>query len=230
MTEKQWLRSANAETMNDFYGDRHTERKARLLMLACCLRHPDHLAHAAVRPVVEMLVAHYADPRKRDTPFGGRKVVAAYKKLETYASSTAGGPERGLAFGVVAAAEPVSVMKRLQEDFEYLVFSSLHDVAFGVAESDRGRRREKKVQAQLAREILGNPFRPVAFRGEWRTDTAVSLARLMYTTEDFSVAPILADAIQDAGCADEGVLHHLLDPNAGHVRGCWAIDLVLGKK
>src|SRR5262249_15603563 len=112
MTEKQWLRSANAEAMNDFYGDHHTERKARLLMLACFLRHPAHPAHAAVRPIAGMLTGHYADPRKRETPFGGRKVVAAYRKLETYASSTSGGAERGLAFGVVAAAEPVSVMKR----------------------------------------------------------------------------------------------------------------------
>src|SRR5262245_44663046 len=108
MTEKQWLRSANAEAMNDFYGERHTERKARLLMLACCLRHPAYLAHDSVRPMVEMLTGHYADPRARDAPFGGRKAVAVYKKLENYASATAGGPERGLAFGMVAAAEPVS--------------------------------------------------------------------------------------------------------------------------
>jgi hypothetical protein len=80
------------------------------------------------------------------------------------------------------------------------------------------------------RDIFGNPFRPVAFSPAWRTDTAVTLARQMYESREFGAMPILADALQDAGCEDEHILNHCRDANATHVRGCWVVDLVLGKE
>jgi hypothetical protein len=80
----------------------------------------------------------------------------------------------------------------------------------------------------LLREVFGNPFRPVKFNKAWRTDTAVSLARQMYDGRDFSAMPILADALQDAGCDNEDVLAHCRDAGAAHVRGCWVVDGVLG--
>jgi hypothetical protein len=81
--------------------------------------------------------------------------------------------------------------------------------------------------AITVRDIFGNPFRPVSFDPAWRTDTAVTLARGMYDSRDFTAMPILADALQDAGCEDEQVLHHCRDATAPHVRGCWVCDLVL---
>jgi hypothetical protein len=79
------------------------------------------------------------------------------------------------------------------------------------------------------RDIFGNPFRPVAFDPAWRTDTAVALAKQMYESRDFGHMPILADALEDAGCDNEAVIAHCRDPKATHVRGCWVVDLVLGK-
>ncbi len=84
--------------------------------------------------------------------------------------------------------------------------------------------------AVLAREVFGNPFRPVVFSPMWRTDTALSLARGMYESRDFGAMPILADALQDAGCDNEDVLNHCRDDKQVHVRGCWVVDLVLGKE
>src|SRR5581483_11403490 len=88
---------------------------------------------------------------------------------------------------------------------------------------------EPKDQAALLRDILGNPIRPVAFAPEWRTSTAVAIARGMYESRDFSPMPILADALQDAGCDSDDILNHCRDPQQVHVRGCWVVDLVLGK-
>ena len=62
----------------------------------------------------------------------------------------------------------------------------------------------------------------------WRTSTVLAMARQMYESRDFSPMPILADAVQDAGCADELVLGHCRKP-APHVRGCWVVDLLLGR-
>ena len=83
-------------------------------------------------------------------------------------------------------------------------------------------------QVALARDIFGNPFRPVMFSYEWRTNTAVLIARQIYESREFSALPVLADALQDAGCDSDDLLAHLRDEKATHVRGCWALDLVLG--
>src|SRR5262245_43693424 len=80
----------------------------------------------------------------------------------------------------------------------------------------------------VVRDVFGNPFRPVAFEPAWRTTTAVQLARQMYESRDFSAMPILADVLQDAGCDNEDVLAHCRGEGP-HVRGCWVVDLVLGK-
>ncbi len=63
----------------------------------------------------------------------------------------------------------------------------------------------------------------------WRTDKVVSLARRMSESLDFSALPILADALQEAGCNDAVVLCHCRNLKATHNRGCWVVHLVLGK-
>jgi hypothetical protein len=88
--------------------------------------------------------------------------------------------------------------------------------------------RGKQV-SDIIRDIFGNPFRPVAFDPAWRTDTALALAWQMYEAREFSVMPILADALQDAGCDNDEILNHCRG-SGPHVRGCWVVDLVLGKE
>ncbi|MBP3960375.1 hypothetical protein J8F10_34535 [Gemmata sp. G18] len=80
------------------------------------------------------------------------------------------------------------------------------------------------------RDIIGNPFRPVTPDPEWLTSTVTALASQMYTSSDFSAMPILADALQDAGCDNTDVLNHCRDADATHVRGCWVVDMMLGKE
>ncbi|MBN9522996.1 hypothetical protein J0H58_31535 [bacterium] len=87
---------------------------------------------------------------------------------------------------------------------------------------------EQAAQAALLRDILGNPFRPVAFDPTWRTEAVVALARGVYDDRAFDRLPVLADALEDAGCADADVLTHCRG-DGPHVRGCWVVDLILGK-
>jgi hypothetical protein len=87
----------------------------------------------------------------------------------------------------------------------------------------------RRQQCHLLRDILGNPFRAVTFDPAWRTETAVALARQMYESRDFGAMPILADALQDAGCTSDDILAHCRGPGP-HARGCWVVDLVLGKE
>ena len=98
-----------------------------------------------------------------------------------------------------------------------------------ITNRDESMRRETANQIALVREIFGNPFHPITFASSWRTSTAVTLASQMYKSRDFSAMPILADALQDAGCDSADVLDHCRGPGP-HVRGCWVVDLVLGKE
>jgi hypothetical protein len=84
--------------------------------------------------------------------------------------------------------------------------------------------------AELLRDTVGNPFRPAALAPVWRTNTAVSLARQMHEARDFSAMPILADALEDAGCDTPDTLAHCRDPKRVHARGCWVVNLVLGNE
>ena len=86
-------------------------------------------------------------------------------------------------------------------------------------------------QCALLRCLFGNPFRPVSLDPAWlgwNAGTVVKLAQAIYDDRRFGELPVLADALEDAGCTDAAILAHCRGPGE-HVRGCWAVDLVLGR-
>jgi hypothetical protein len=84
-------------------------------------------------------------------------------------------------------------------------------------------------QTVLFRDIFGNPFRPVTVDPSWLTQPVVSLANVIYDERVFDRMPELADALEEAGCTNAEILAHCRGPGP-HVRGCWVVDLLLGKK
>jgi hypothetical protein len=80
----------------------------------------------------------------------------------------------------------------------------------------------------LIHDTIGNPFRPLIFEPSWLTPTVLALGVIIYAERAFDRLPILADALEDAGCTDTTILDHLRGPGP-HSRGCFALDLVLGK-
>ena len=85
-----------------------------------------------------------------------------------------------------------------------------------------------RVAVSLVRCVYGNPFRPVALDPAWRTEAVVALAAGIYADRAFERMPVLADALDDAGCTDAEILNHCRG-DGPHVRGCWVVDLLLGK-
>jgi hypothetical protein len=81
----------------------------------------------------------------------------------------------------------------------------------------------------LLRDVFGNPFRPVTFDPSWLTSDVLALAEGIYQDRAFDRMPILADALQDAGCGNEDILNHCRQPGE-HVRGCWVVDLLTARK
>jgi hypothetical protein len=93
----------------------------------------------------------------------------------------------------------------------------------------QARQAENRIQADLYRCVMGNPFRPVAVAPAWRSEAAVALASAIYADRAFDRMPIMADALEEAGCDHADVLAHCRGPGP-HARGCWVVDLVLGKE
>jgi hypothetical protein len=94
------------------------------------------------------------------------------------------------------------------------------------------RTRPRAVAAPLLRDIFGNPFRPVTINPEWvacNDGMVRKTAQAIYDERAFDRMPILADALQDAGCDNADILDHCRKPGE-HVKGCWVVDLLLGKE
>jgi hypothetical protein len=90
----------------------------------------------------------------------------------------------------------------------------------------------KRVHAHhrlLLRDIFDHLFLPAAVEPAWLTPTVLALARGIYEERAFDRLPVLADALLDAGCEAADVLAHCRGPGP-HVRGCWVVDLLLGKE
>jgi hypothetical protein len=96
---------------------------------------------------------------------------------------------------------------------------------------DAAHAAEQAAQCLLLRDIMGNPFCPVTLDPSWLrwNDGCVpKIAQAIYDERRFSDLPILADALEDAGCDNEDLLEHCRRPGE-HVRGCWMVDAILGK-
>jgi hypothetical protein len=223
MTEAEWLGSYDPPTMLQFlranYGA--SDRKQRLLSVACCRQIGNLLTDERSQKAVE--VAEQFAEDQTSTEELAHAHQAAQEACTKFLNLANKWDDCAMAAGAVAdasysgAAFVVSVSYRS---------STLGDIGSDKESLSRARR---SVVAELVRDVFGNPFCPVAFSPSWRTDTVVTLARLMYEAREFSAMPILADALQDAGCDNADILAHCRG-DGPHVRGCWVVDLVLGKE
>jgi hypothetical protein len=93
-------------------------------------------------------------------------------------------------------------------------------------------RQESAAQAELLRDVFGDCFSPVVVQPSWlawHDGTVRRMATAIYEDRAFEQLPILADALEDAGCDNADILNHCRQPCV-HVRGCWVLDLLLGKQ
>jgi hypothetical protein len=219
MTEVEWLTCDDPTEMLNHLRDAASDRRFRLFGAACCQQ-----------------VQSYLDPICR----------AALTIAERYADGLSSLEELDSACADVSQAitDVTSGVQRAPFFVKWLchreVWLNCGGIARGVADEaavhqpSQLRRATRRVTlrhaSRLVRDVFGNPFRPVAFDPAWRTTDVRMLADGIYAERAFDRMPILADALQDAGCDSDGILDHLRDANATHVRGCWALDLVLGKE
>jgi hypothetical protein len=228
MTEADWLVCPRAESMLHFLGPRLSRRKQ--VLLACG---SFHLAYPArLRSKVEYILSWELPAREvaerfvdgaatREELTAVRAIIEKALADDPYPTDLmhntlpdTGGQARNLLR--LACGELNSLLEIPEGGMPYE-----RPFPFG----------DPRREAELVRDVFGNPFRPLPAVAPswllWNNGTVEKLARCIYEERAFDRLPILADALEDAGCDSELVLAHCRGPGQ-HIRGCWVIDLLLG--
>ncbi len=213
MTEAEWLACGEALRLFCFLGAQMSDRKYRLLQ--CAWLHEVELVDERSKDAVAV-AERFADGNATE----GEQELALDGARQAYESCRAPYTIQAR-FRAAAAVHAVGAIDTRAMAQRW---------ASAIQTVERiGHVQPDDAHCQRIRDIFGNPFRPVTFSSVWRTSTAVALASQMYESRDFGAMPILGDALQAAGCDSADVLDHCRAPGL-HARGCWVVDLVLGKE
>ncbi|WP_238602807.1 hypothetical protein [Fimbriiglobus ruber] len=213
MTEEEWLAGTDPMPMLEYFRFRGRDRQERLLGCAACRKVWNLITDIRCRRAVESS-ERYADG---DISYSDLDKCSG-KAQEAFEEASWGDSEMN---GVVAYAMSCASSPDLSID---LLSDILQEVA---TVSVIGSAAERQAQSSLIRDIF--PFRPITLSPSYLTPTVLSLAKGIYEDRAFDRMPILADALQDSGCDSEDILNHCRGTGP-HVRGCFVVDLILGKE
>jgi hypothetical protein len=256
MTEAQWLACDDPHDMLQFLRGRAGERKLRLFAVACCRRVWVEIPPGVARRAVEEAEraadgpAHFGEPEEQSA-----HLLSELGPPTNLLAALGDGTER-LRSLQEEAASPLEMARWTLDtrwQFPWVVASGAAALRAGIETAiqlrwgewpDRWRREqvetewqfrrsdELTAQSVLLRCLFGNPFRPSPALPEtvlaWNDRLVPRLAQAIYDERGWHDLPLLADALLDAGCTDESLMHHC---RAGgeHARGCFAVDVILGR-
>jgi hypothetical protein len=228
MKEKEWLVCTDPEKMLKQLAKlkrKLSARKQRLYCVACCRRLWPYLEEVSRRAVEvaernadgqatldELRGAHDAGLRANRNRFGMRGLMAHAADPAPWALAKWGWE------AVEGTSRPSAALPGK------VIFA----VPYGASAVGERIQAASSVLAGILRDIAGNPFCDVMFEASWRTSNVGALAQAIYEERAFDRLPILADALEDAGCDKSDILEHTRETGE-HARGCWVVDLILGK-
>jgi hypothetical protein len=214
--------SGMAENVHAYW--RWSARKTRLFAVACCRRIYQLRKNKLNQEAID-IAERFADDLATEDD-----LIAAQRKLLQGWSTKAGQAKRAVIFTVAEAC--------LYRDYGSSEAALVANAAVRAAVRKEKRTKrpnaevaERAAQADLLRCIFPDPFRPVVLDSSllaWRDGRIAILAQSIYEERAFMRLPILADALEEAGCANAQALEHCRQ-STEHVRGCWVVDLLLGK-
>ena len=227
MTESEWLECTDPMPMLEFLQGKASDRKLRLFACACCRTVWDAIPLGDFRSSV-LTAERYSEG------------LATTQELE----SALAGAENSIRYGLGRPFFPIPEGQYSLYAPAYAAASaatcgensSLHAARRVVYELERGDEgRGSFCRCDSLRDIFGNPFRPIFLFPAWLIATVTSLAEAAYDERslpsgelDPDRLAVLSDALEESGCDDSDILNHLRAPGP-HVRGCWAVDLLLGR-
>jgi hypothetical protein len=235
MTEEEWLAATSPQELLLWLGAkrrrRRSVRKNGLFVVACAERVKSFMTQAVTTrglQVAERMAEGAAGEPECD------QYLAAFRAMSPPGVP---GPQEAARLVPFHAVHVMLPHRIGQSSEKKAVAAARSCVGVYYAAGDVPRAvQETSIQADLLRDVIGNPFRPAAVDPAWLTPTPTGLATAAYEERtlpsgelDPARLSVLADALEDAGCSDADLLGHLRSPGP-HVRGCWALDLILGKE
>jgi hypothetical protein len=225
MTEQEWLSGTNPLSLREYLRLHHnpSERKLRLLAIACSARFRHLLYDERSRQAVE---AANSFVEGKITHRERVKIAAA--AWEAANEAKADGQTGAAIAAAVAAARMVDgdwplFAQRFGSSGELgqqYAWSALQDAIFLV---------DGEEECAWLRDLFGNPFRPARVDPSWLSSNVRGVAQAIYEERAFDQLAVLSDALEEAGCTNEDILNHCRG-SAAHARGCWVVDLLLGKE
>ena len=219
MTEAEWLGCHDLDALLAFHRGRLSGRKRRLLLCGYCRCRWPLLTDQRSRAAVEA-AERFADGAATPGELAAARAAAAAAHAEAQ-----------------RAADIAAWCDRRWPD---LIEATSRAAAAAAATSadpaipGRGQTPalEQALLVALLRDVAGNPFHPAAAAAPWLARgerAAARVARAVYDERAFDRLPVLADALEEGGCDNEAILAHCRS-GAPHARGCWVIDLLLGRE
>jgi hypothetical protein len=222
MTEQEWQTSTDFNAMWNQLEWSASYRKLRLFAVACCRRIWPLIKDERCRRAVEV-AERFADGQ-------ASRLEVEVAESEARTALPTQHPSKGVTVGTKAWRE-TRVMHAVARAAWYTAANNARNAAYEVYSVTqlRGLDQGEFWQCDLLREMFGNPIHPATTDPSWLTTAVVGMATAIYADRTFDRLPILADALEEAGCTNAGILGHCrgLGP---HVRGCWVVDLLLGKE
>jgi hypothetical protein len=222
MTEAEWHACTSPEAMLHHLTDRASPRKLRLYAVNCCRR----IWHLLIDPRCQHAIdvaQRFVDGKAavNDLSAAERNVAAVARvwgdtlspvARATYAiGGAAWAATRGSAW--LSAWDAAWDARMVARDF--------------IPGTDW--EKERRWQAGVLHDLIGNPFRPSVIDPAWLSDSSpvTQMARVIYTEDRFGDLPILGNALEEASCTDVRLLEHCR-AKGEHWRGCWVVDAILG--
>ncbi|HUR53315.1 MAG TPA: hypothetical protein VMZ71_04255 [Gemmataceae bacterium] len=213
-----WLESVSPGHLARFLLNEASPRKSGLFIRHLCRCFPDV----------------FSDPRTRAALDAADALEAGEIAEDEFARAIRAAGEAGAQPpGVVATAEGYAAQvagHTASVGFYPGVLASMRSAVLAHEGAGRGPRKNPTARAMrpVFFEHFGDPKSPVELDPLWRSSTVRALANGVYADRAFDRLPILADALMDAGCGHADILDHCRS-DSPHVRGCWVVDLLLGK-
>lgn len=225
MTEQEWLHAADPGDTLAAVRENVSERKLRLFACACARRiwsrMPDDRCRRAIETGEQFADNGVTEGERREVHEAVNVVLA-----ETWNR-----------WGMSAEHHVAGAAWFCVTGKGIFAFAAANRAMSSFAETER--KGEMAVQAEIFRDILGNPFRPVTPQVSWLTWNGGSIVKVAEAAYQERALPsghldnarlaVLADILEESGCSNSELLGHLRDKDAVHVRGCWVVDLLLGK-
>jgi hypothetical protein len=238
MTEAEWLDCNVPWPLLEFVQGKASDRKLRLFGVACCRRVWPLLEDDRSRRVVEVAEALADRPSENRELLRELRAAADHVAAALHATVPQAGDPRGRAWAEARAYSANAARETASTPIYVGCVAAAVSHAVKRWAQTRGlpprptAKRERANQCHLLRDLFGNPFQEIVVEAGWLTwhgGLISAMVRTIYQERVFDQMPILADALEDAGCTDVDILAHCRGPGP-HVRGCWVIDLLLGKE